>query len=250
KDRREALQVLSDVVSDNWDLLVDRGVDPDGLEYLGAGNNGVAWRLRDGRVLKVTTDDAEAHVASFLRGKRLKHVFMIYDVWAFPGTYNGHHIYGLVTEGGLERLTSHEKEELGITLKTLEGLYGEEDEHGYKESAYDLWAGDLRKVLTTMMEGDLPPATKRRVLAGVKKFQLNGILADMSRIGFSADLHTGNVMKRPDGTYVMIDIGTGGSDQENDRPPFLEDSLDLEGLLHEVGILGAPQAGAGSQMRS
>src|SRR5690606_5403836 len=38
--RRDAIQMLSDIVSDHWDLLVDRGVDPEGVRYLGAGNNG------------------------------------------------------------------------------------------------------------------------------------------------------------------------------------------------------------------
>jgi hypothetical protein len=244
--RREAMAVISDIVSDHWDLLVARGVNPEGMKYLGAGNNGMAWQLADARVLKVTTDDAEAHVASHLKNKKFKHVFTIYDCWAFPGTYNGEHVYGLITEAGLVKPSKQEQDEFDQMCKQIEMSYGEEDEHGNKEAAYDLWRGDLRQALQGFMAADIHPRIKRQVLEMVKKYDLPGIAADMKKIGFQADLHSGNIMKRPDGTFVVIDIGTGGND-EDDRPPFMEGHLDQPDGLNEVGILGAPQAGSTSR---
>lgn len=239
-NRKEAIQMLSDVISDNWDLLAQRGVDPEGLKYLGTGNNGTAWQMRDGRVLKITTDDAEAHVASALRGKQFKHVFTVFDVWAFPGQINGHHIYGLVSEGGLQKPSQQDQDEfdnMALTLMEVE------------ESSGKTMEEDLRGVLTYLMaDPDIEPLQKRITLEAVKKFNVPGMMADMKRIGFVTDLHSGNFMQRKDGTFVIIDIGTGG-DQEDSKPPFLEGHLDLDGRLDEVGILGAPQAGSGSQMR-
>lgn len=238
--RRDAIQMLSDIVSDHWDLLVDRGVDPEGMRYLGAGNNGAAWELADGRVLKVTTDDAEAHVASFLRGKRFKHVFTVHDVWAFPGQYNGHYVYGLVTEGGLIKPTKAEQDEfdrMADVLLRVEADSGQPMEQNFRNTLQYL-----------MADPDITPQEKQATLLAVKKFGVAGMMADMKRIGFATDLHSGNFMKRPDGTYVIIDIGTGG-DQEDSKPPFLEGHLDLEGLINEVGVLGAPQADGRSHLR-
>lgn len=238
--RRDALQILSDVASEYWELLEQRGVNMDGARYLGAGNNGAAWGLSDGRVLKITTDDAEAHVASHLKGKQFKHVFTVHDVWAFPGVYNGHHIYGLITEGGLVKPSLDEQNEfqaMSDVLIRVEEAMGRPIEENFRNT--------LRYM---MADPDVTPQEKQATLLAIKKFDVVNMMAEMKKIGFATDLHSGNFMKRPDGTFVIIDIGTGGS-QESAKPPFLEGSLDLEGLLHEVGVLGAPQAGPRSQLR-
>lgn len=240
-DRRQAIQALSDLVHDSWDLLVGRGVDPEGMRYLGAGNNGAAWELADGRVLKVTTDDAEAHVASHLRGKQFKHVFTIYDVWAFPGQHNGHHVYGLVTEAGLVKPSPEERGDFDRMASTLVGV-----EQAMGQAMETDFRGTLRYL---MADPDVTPQEKQATLLAVKRFDVPGMMADMKRIGYATDMHSGNFMKRPDGTFVVIDIGTGGSDQDSAKPPFLEGHLGPDGRLSEVGILGAPQAGPRSQLR-
>lgn len=241
-DRQEALQMLADVASQNDQLLLKRGIDLEGCEYLGAGNNGAAWKLADGRVLKVTTDDAEAHVASHLRGKHFKHISTIYDCWAFPQQINGHHIYGLITEAGLIKPTQQEVDEFDDMADTLTK---------YEEIAGVVSEENLKLVLETMMrDPEFPRESKAATLKSIKKFDFQGMMADMRKAGFVSDMHGGNFMKRPDGTFVIIDIGTGGSNQDSAKPPFVEGTLDLDGLLHEVGVLGAPQAGPRSQMRS
>lgn len=246
-DKQTAIAIVKDVVRKNRALLKARGVDVAGAQMLGAGANGVAWKLRSNRVLKVTTDDAEAHVAAHIKGKRFKHVFTIYDVWAFPGTFNGHHVYGLVTEEGLEKPDNQEQKEFDWMVETLER---------FAKIADVNLEDDLKLVLQTMMSSDRLAAENKRVLLEyVKKFDLVGMMADMKRLGVLADLHSGNFMRRPDGTFVIIDIGTGGS-QESAKPPFIEGQniFDIEvpsldnGQLNEFGT-GSPGSGAAGPPR-
>lgn len=213
KDKKSGVRLIVNIIEENWDLLEERGLDMDNLDFLGAGNNGAAWKTGDGRVLKVTTDDAEAHVAVHIKGKKFKHIFEVHDAFAFPGTYSGHYVYGIITESGLEKPSESERDDFDWMVELLEKVYDEADQ--------DLYEGKLKKVLQAMMASQLEPQYKRRCLELVKEFDLPGITADIQRLGYAADLHSGNFMRRNDGTYVLIDIGTGGS-QDSQRPPFLE----------------------------
>ncbi len=245
--KQRGAERLAVIAKRNSELLRQRGIDLAGAEYLGMGNNGVAFQLSSGKVLKLTTDDAEAHVASAMRGKNLKHVFKIYDVWAFPGTFSrdakspGHQVYGLVTEEGLEKPTSDECHDFDQMVAYLEQC---------AEAADVNLEDDMRAVLQKMMASRMAPEQKRKLLDSVKKFDLIGMMSDMRKIGVQADLHSGNFMKRPDGTFVIIDIGTGG-DQEDSKPPFLESDEDNgESFFQkEVPLLKAPnlhEFGSGS----
>ena len=244
---------LASIAQKNHELLDRRGIDIEGAEYLGSGNNGSAYKLRDGRILKLTTDDAEAHIASFIKGKQFKHVFKIYDVWAFPGTYSrdsksaAHHVYGLVTEENLEKPDKYEQDMFDWMVETIEH---------FAEIANVNLEDDLKVALQTMMaDQEYPPENKKEVLKSVKQFDLIGMMSDMKKIGAQADLHSGNFMRRPDGTFVIIDIGTGGS-QESAKPPFIESEsfLDIEvpslddGRLIEFGSI-APGSGVNGPMQ-
>ncbi len=265
-DEETAKGQLVQIVKDNRNLLASRGIQVKGAKYLGTGSNGSAWQLADGNVLKVTTDDAEAHVAAHIKGKQFKHIFTIHDVWAFPGQYNGHHVYGLLTEGGLVKPSDQDRNDFNWMVGMLEMVYEDSDK--------DLWAGEIRKVLQGLMDWDGEDwsfrnltrqikaqlsTIKPKVLGLVKKFGLAGMMADMKKLGYAPDLHAGNFMQRPDGTYVIIDIGTGG-DQESQKPPFKGEqkvvefnvpSLDI-GQVNEFGIgSGSPGSGmnGSAQMR-
>ncbi len=236
----EGMEILRDIVRKNASLLRARGVDVKGAKFLGNGSNGGAWKLRNNKVLKVTTDDAEANVAVHLKGKRFKHVFQVYDVWAFPGQYNGHHVYGLITEGGLEEPDTYEQRQFDWMVTTLDK---------FAEQADVNMEDDMRSTLQTMMASDMAAESKKELLQFVKAYDLIGMMADMKKLGVQADLHSGNFMRRPDGTFVIIDIGTGGS-QDSAKPPFMEGdelwdinvpSLD-GGELNEFGT-GAPGSG-------
>lgn len=249
--KKQGAELLVQILVKNKHLLQGRGIDVIGAKTLGTGSNGIAWKLRDGRVLKVTTDDAEAHVASHIKGKTFKHIFKIFDVWAFPGQYNGHYVYGLLTEGDLEKPDKVECNEFDWAIDQLEDAYGERDEKGYRDAAHDLWDGKLKQVIQAYLQKPgIDAEYKRQVLLYVKKYDIAGMLADTRRLNVFADLHSGNFMRRPDGTFVLIDIGTGGS-QESARPPFLDQEAfsDIKvpqldgGSLNEFGT-GYPGSGA------
>lgn len=241
--KQRGAERLARIANQNQELLRKRGIDIDGAEWLGRGNNGIAFKLRDNRVLKLTTDDAEAHVASFIKGKKFKHVFTIYDVWAFPGTFSrdskspAHHVYGLVTEADLEKPDQHEQDQFDWMVETLEQ---------YAEVADVNLEDDLRAVLQAMMSSGLAPENKRQLLQYVKDFDLPGMMADMKRIGAMADLHSGNFMRRPDGTFVIIDIGTGGEDQETSKPPFIEGQNIFDIVVPTLDGIRLNEFGSGS----
>ncbi len=225
---------LVQVIKQNIKLLDDRGINVRRGKYLGTGNNGSAWQLTNGKVLKVTTDDAEAHIASHVKGKHFKHIFTIDDVWAFPGKINGHIVYGLITEGGLNKLSDEESEEFDWLIEMLADLY--------KGAEKQLYSGNLKPVLKGMMiHPHIDPRNKKHALELVKKFDLAGICADAKKIGYFVDLHSGNLMKRANGVYVVIDMGQGGSGQERAKPPLIGIDATDEEVILGTGILGKKQ---------
>ena len=212
--REEGADVIRGIVERCGELLAKRGIDIHGMKFLGMGNNGLAWELSDGRVLKVTTDDAEAAVAVHLKGKAFKHIFHVYDVWAFPGEYEGHRVYGLLTEKGLKKPSELDRGMFWGLLRALREFSPDPDDE------FDL--SDLGRSLRTMMaDEEYPAKAKQKVLELVKRFDLAGMSGEFARLGVEPDLHPGNIMQRPDGSFVVIDIGTGG-DQEKAKPPFIE----------------------------
>lgn len=58
------------------------------LNYLGSGNKGEAYLLKDGSVLKITIDRDEYITAMILLNKKLNHIINIYDGWAFECIYD------------------------------------------------------------------------------------------------------------------------------------------------------------------
>jgi hypothetical protein len=240
--RKEGQQLLTKLMKGSRALLSRRGLDIAGASYLGTGSNGSAWKLRDGRVLKITTDDAEARIGKLLQGMKLRHVSTVYDVWAFPDTYNGHRIYGLVTEEGLQKPTEGEREAFDDVIEILEDSYDGAD--------LDLARGDIKKVLDGLMRSKMSNTVKAIALRGVKEFDLVGICSDLKRLRVLGDIHSGNFMARGDGTFVLIDIGTAGDETDN-RPPDLElddDVPDDRRPMVEMGS-GSPASGMNGPMR-
>jgi len=52
----------------------------DSNKYLGQGGYGMAYRVSDKHVIKITTDEAEAVIANSLRSKNTKYIISYYDV--------------------------------------------------------------------------------------------------------------------------------------------------------------------------
>ena len=55
----------------------------DKFDMLGRGQNGTAYDIGNGIVLKLTTDEKEAFASNVIKGKKLKYTNEIYDVFSF-----------------------------------------------------------------------------------------------------------------------------------------------------------------------
>lgn len=214
----EGAQKLKELVIEHRLLLKKRGIDVSGAKFLGHGRNGSAWRLKNDKVLKVTTDDAEAEVANHIRGKKLERVYRIDDVFAFPGKYGdgGHIIYGIVQEGGLEKPSEQERDEFDRTVEALMSTYGGSWETDALST--ENFGGAIEALVA---DKERKTAEKREVLESIKKFGLHEMVKELKKLGISfADFHSGNFLKRGD-TFVVVDLGTGGEDQHDSRPSLV-----------------------------
>ena len=59
-------------------------------ERLGKGNNGIAYLLENGNVLKITHDHEEYATATILKNKQLRHIINIYDCWCLKYDNEAH----------------------------------------------------------------------------------------------------------------------------------------------------------------
>lgn len=222
-------KLLKQIVIENISLLSKRGIEMQGAKKLGTGSNGTAWRLSDKRVFKVTTDDAEASSAKRIEGANLDHIYKIYDVFAFPGDYNGHRVYGIVQEENLEEPSDEEIEQFKWTVNTLKSAYDGAEE--------DLGNGKLKSIISALLKKEeMPLEYKRYLLELIKKFELNQMIADLRKVGIVfMDMHDGNFMKRGD-KFVLIDLGTGG-DQDSAKPSLIESVIkeDSSADLSSIG---------------
>lgn len=69
------------------EFLVREGVDPDEIGWLGGGENGNAYDLGDGRVLKITRSNNEYQKALEIKGKRFSNLIDIYSAEKVGSAY-------------------------------------------------------------------------------------------------------------------------------------------------------------------
>lgn len=209
--REIAIQVLHDIVADTM------GDDADGLEYLGTGRNGSAYRHPDGFIVKVTTDAVEAHSATMLEGLEPDHLGHIFAVKPISEG-----IWVIIQED-LERLPDLPAEVFDGAMRVLETV----------------------GAIDALNEGRITDVVERLVSIGnrtisdpiievMRRFNVPGMCYELSELGLTGDFHSGNVMLRS-GSPVLVDLGTPGDDL---------------GSINEFGT-GAPGSGASgpAQMR-
>ena len=143
--------------------------------HLGGGSKGFAWMIGKDLVLKITTDEQEAHAASTLVGQHhpnvgyYKHVARIgnLDIYAIIQEYAGEPIKDFNIRKAIDKLPDR-PEEIIATLKEL-----------VETSSHPMWA---------------------QLLSGMQWIRDNGI-------NFF-DLHSDNVVQRGE-IYKIIDVGVG-----------------------------------------
>lgn len=201
-----AVATLRDILSNHVD-------DIDGLEYLGSGRNGSAYRSPDGFILKITTDPSEAESANRLAGLNTEHLGRVYSICDVrPGVW-------IIAQEDLERLPDDMKEQIDIALQVLENI----------GSIDCLNEGDIRGVVSSLAAmGSRSVRQGEMVVSILSRFGVPGMCDELRSLGLSADFHSGNIMMRGD-VPVLIDLGTPGEDPS--------------ASLREFGT-GAPGSGA------
>lgn len=190
----------------HYKKLKKRKVDIVGGKRLGAGSNGVALGLKDGRVLKVTYDKSEAMASMAVKGKKFGHIIQISDVFQFPPIKGESNVYGIVQEK-LEPLTPEEREEF------TDMVVGDvEVESGMFSRIWLLptW----QEIVDNAMEGAAEngkEGQKEKTAHALKvlkdKYKMDLITADLRKAGIKyGDFHGGNIGKRG-GEYVVMDLG-------------------------------------------
>lgn len=203
--------------------LLDAEVGIDGLQYLGSGRNGSAYRSPDGFVLKVTTDEAEVESASRLIGQQTEFLGRVFEVRELDeGVW-------LLIQEDLESLPEDLREEFDLAMEVLENL-------GAMDSLNE---GDIREVVHTLAAAGRVSSRSVEMAIGVmRRFEVPGMCSELSDLGLSGDFHSGNVMLR-NGSPVLIDLGTPG-----ESPIFQIEVHHPNGRrINEFGT-GAPGSGA------
>lgn len=158
----------------NSDEILNKKLGKLGLavtKLLGSGSWGDAFLLSNGNVLKITKDKTEAQSAAYLKGKNLKYVYHVFDVFKFKNTSK---IYFIVQE----RLSKLSKDlNSSIEWMTTEVPRLKEFMQSTEKDVHDISTG----------------------------------LYELNKLGIAFyDVHPGNIMMRGN-DYVIIDIGQSKS---------------------------------------
>lgn len=252
KERNRFTNGFDEMLQQNKERLLKKGINVDSLRVIGSGQDGTAYDMGGGKVLKMTVDMKEAVACNSLVNKNFQHIARMHDVFKFQTQHPEHakNVYGIVEEK-LEELQGNEKNEFntfGIRYLPPQGPAGEEakallktgDVKGFVFAIQNFL---LKKNQIGTGQDDDPDATKPRGAPGTggdpgqrtqqlaneeykkfialfKKYQLPAIMQDLksARIEF-VDYHGGNLMRRGE-DYVLMDLGRSKS--AGQEPGMLE----------------------------
>lgn len=212
------------VLHGHRDKLKARGCPP-GME-IGRGTQGIAYDCGGNKVLKVTVDRDEAEASMKIRGKKMKHVVHVFDVFKFPGKKlfksDADELFGVVQEK-LAKLSNKESADFEQASRYLEKV-----DHFWEQLPPETFAKKLEEKIAKYPE----MAEQFRWAAGVaEKFGCRELAAELKSHGIEwVDMHAGNIMKRGQ-DYVAVDLGAS----DVDAPPPVPT---LENVVAEVETFG------------
>lgn len=244
-------------------LKAQKGIDVSKAKQLGFGAEGIAFDI-GGKVLKITSDVEEAKTCNLLKekGKSLKYVSKIYDVFRFADTPDiDQPVYGIVEEH-LTELSAQEKKEFRdvesvISANDIIDVLATKSYQEIENAIRDYFNTDrIKKRFSSQTFSSTAPGKKgvtskpassvgnevERILQLMKKYNLDKIIPELRSVGIQfADFHSGNMMKRGS-VYVINDLGhSRGADKE---PVTLEGII--EHVMTELAGGGAMFTGPGS----
>lgn len=192
--------------------LAQLGVDPsqiDQLQVLGVGTRGAAFAIGD-KVLKVTADDREAQAAARLIGSKHNNLVKVYKVIKFGKTG----AYGVFQEK-LNPLPSDQETEFNNALvNTGLPVWIKAANYDWGQAKVKVKQYILKKVKDKVGNFNSPEAQELVKKANadwqllVNKYKIGELFDEIKALGVNfSDFHAGNLMRRADGTLVIIDLG-------------------------------------------
>ena len=241
-----------DVLQYFADKLSKRGIKvPDQPHVLGRGTRAITVDLQDGRVVKVTNDPSDAKVSFKIKDLKMKHVVRVDDVFRFPKTHMGSMLFGIVSEklapipGTTEEPTSStgEAKELNSAIQDTFFIQTSQYFHGgsWKENLARMYKY-LSIAKSEQGFGDATEVQERFIkgLETLKRYQIPSMVDELHGHGIKFyDYHAGNIMKKHDGSYALIDLGYSKNEGLKE-PPMLEKKRlkeDIEDLPLYRGIV-------------
>lgn len=214
KSFNDPLQVLQAFAK----KLAQRGYDVSDAQELGQGYNGIAYDIGSNRVLKITMDDYEARTANHLKGKSLKHVIPISDVFKFK-TSGPHAWYGII-EGKAQPFT--QKQEFNMYVKLILSNLSLSVMQQLDNSP---WVMPWNEIKARVLENTKPDpeeySTAREGFKFLEDLKFNILLKELKANDVEYfDVHADNFMMYG-GNFVLVDLG-GHSKSPGEEPSMLE----------------------------
>lgn len=214
--KSESEEEFDKILKINSDKLAKKKrINVSNLRVLGQGSYGVAYDIGNGKVLKITKDTSEAKSSNLIKGKNTKHIVKVFDVWKFPKVKNKDDFFGIVLEK-LMPLSSGEKREWRNAENEFDKIVQEKDfitrvaGHDWE---YFKELADV-KVETLYEEDELEEKREEleEAIDRLENFQIHQMVDELKNLGVTFhDYHSGNIMKRSIGEYVVIDLGVSKS---------------------------------------
>jgi thioredoxin reductase (NADPH) len=245
------------------------------VEILGHGSFGAAALLDDGRVLKLTFDEAEVRAGAILLDHKFKHVVRIDHAWFVRGV-TVDRIVSLDEEEGTEK---RRKTRVGLLIEEKLNAFDINDGradalstvvHQFKRD-YKAYPEQIRKLskdkarakllkLSEKLEAHLRHPHRHTATQNLFVDIANG-LAELRSVGiYSIDVHGGNIGSDDEGTYKIFDVGTGSTPKDAPKPKVVDAAvkkkkalpapqlalpfghMTREAAVEEVGVAGEGRA--------
>lgn len=176
---------------------------------LGQGTSGFAYYIPNNRVLKITKDKTEAAEAFKIKGKNLKHLANIYEVYALHGKYEG--TYVIISElldrsedieNGRDWLSDFVENTFGHSLFWIfqDAIDGHIDQNKIKE-----YKKEIRQFARSEYSNNMDPEKTIWFMTGIF-----GIIEELKGWKIkSTDWGVTNLGIKKNGNLAMFDLGYG-----------------------------------------
>ena len=251
KELEEAAEVGYDMQPDQWkkaqsrfkekgnfliknaDRLSKRNIDVMGAKKLGSGAYGNAYQLKNGDVLKLTTDESEAKASNSIKGKNTKHIVRVKDVFRFRDS----RMFGVLQER-LKELSANEKQRFDSAIKNVMHMVDPFEYYMQRswQETKDIIEDSLTKEYDAQKDSEMISKTRKDV-ATLEDLGFGEVVDELfdNEIKYG-DLHSGNLMRRNDGSLVIIDLGG-----ESESPESKVDTVESKKLSEAEDKKGMPK---------